>query len=104
MSRKSGWHRGEARKRAGIASFVAEPAMWDELLAQLGMTDECALAAILEAGKPGETIEEFVRRWCRGRFVPEPVLGALDLDALIEADDVLSWNALRKPHKRLARA
>jgi hypothetical protein len=76
---RRGWHQVAARKRAGKLSVSAQPTQWELLLAELGLTDESAVAAVQDAGERGRELRTWIQRKCVTRYVPEAVLDALDM-------------------------
>jgi hypothetical protein len=72
----SPWRTGRLETSQQI---VAEFALWDRLLTELGLTEAEALEAVLQRNETGQPIRHFVHLQFREHYVPEDVLLAMDM-------------------------
>jgi hypothetical protein len=74
------WGRVQERRKTG--DFIPEThavCSWDKLLSELQLTEEQAVMAVARGDVLGQKLRVFVRRVCQERYVPEDVLGLLEL-------------------------
>jgi len=72
----SPWRTGRFQTSREI---VAEFALWDRLLNELGLTKAEALEAVVQGKETGQPIRQFVHQQFREHYIPEDVLLAMDM-------------------------
>jgi hypothetical protein len=60
-----------------VAIELPKPTEWDQLLVKLGLNDSQALEAVKSGQEKGDQVRNFVLKFFRQYFVPEPVIAAV---------------------------
>lgn len=83
----SGWHAQYKRFRIISTPEPAQPTRWDEMLGELGITQDAALELLGRRAGDGTTtrIEVFVERYCLTHYIPVLALRLLGLEDYVAA-------------------
>jgi hypothetical protein len=95
-ARRGGWSKAKERVRKGVmCAPPSEDCAWENMLAKTGIARADALRAIGEGWPGSGELEQFARRMCYRRFIPEDVLAMLGLRSAVERNETLNWTGMR---------
>ncbi len=74
MRKKSGWHAMHSLQKMGQFVEAASPTLWENLLRQMGMTEQQALWELRLLTHEGDRLRDWIRKHHNSKYVPEEAL------------------------------